>query len=284
MQGVYRIRNKLDGKRYIGSTDNLQTGWKYRKRALRKGKHHNIHLQRAWNKYGEKSFVFEVEESVEGDSKALKRREQDYLDEWFPTGLLYNIARKADRPSFEGKKHTEESLDKMRNVQLGENNGMFGKTHTQETKDQMRESHLGYKHTQEALDKMSISQTKRYEAGEVGTFTGKYHTEETKQAQSESKIGEKNPNYGKKVWNSGTAGLYSEEYCQKISEGAARPYPAFYNVKTEESIPAGDNLWGMCEERELNYCNMWNVKTIPDRVTKTGWRLAKEEEIKRLSL
>jgi group I intron endonuclease len=63
--GVYSITNLLDGKRYIGQSqfNKDKLGLYGRCRAhlalLRRGKD-SIHLQRAWNKYGQDSFIVEV--------------------------------------------------------------------------------------------------------------------------------------------------------------------------------------------------------------------------------
>lgn len=59
---IYQIVNVLTGFRYIGSTENFSK----RKRAhlyrLRKHIHENLHLQRAWDKYGEEAFrIFVIE-------------------------------------------------------------------------------------------------------------------------------------------------------------------------------------------------------------------------------
>ena len=57
---IYRILNNVTGYSYIGCSKNLKSRWKEHKRDLQKEKHHNIHLQRAWNKYKEESFTWEV--------------------------------------------------------------------------------------------------------------------------------------------------------------------------------------------------------------------------------
>ena len=57
---IYKIENTVNGKVYIGQTNDPEQ----RKRAhfggLKRNKHENPYLQSAWNKYGEDSFYFEV--------------------------------------------------------------------------------------------------------------------------------------------------------------------------------------------------------------------------------
>jgi group I intron endonuclease len=57
---VYAITNKVNGHRYIGSTANYKSRWHTHRSALRRGVHHSFILQKAWDKYGEPSFLFEV--------------------------------------------------------------------------------------------------------------------------------------------------------------------------------------------------------------------------------
>jgi len=57
---VYKIQNKLDGKPYIGMSKDYKRRWKEHRDGLRKDKHPNNHLQRAWNRDGEENFKFEI--------------------------------------------------------------------------------------------------------------------------------------------------------------------------------------------------------------------------------
>lgn len=65
ISGIYKIKNTKDGKVYIGSSvDVVDRLYKHRYK-LKNNKHFNLHLQRAWNRDGEESFVFEkIEEGV----------------------------------------------------------------------------------------------------------------------------------------------------------------------------------------------------------------------------
>lgn len=66
ISGIYAIKNKINGKRYVGSSISVHYRWGQQHRPeLRKQKHRNRHLQRAWNKYGEDAFEFEVIEACE---------------------------------------------------------------------------------------------------------------------------------------------------------------------------------------------------------------------------
>ena len=88
--GVYAITNEINGKRYVGSAKNIKRRFAEHKRDLNGQKHHNIVLQRSWNKYGEQSFSFDMIE--ECDEERRIEREQWYLDN---EKNLYNIAKEA---------------------------------------------------------------------------------------------------------------------------------------------------------------------------------------------
>lgn len=76
--GIYKIVNKIDGKYYVGSSQNIQYRWTEHKRRLNGNCHHNDYLQHAWNKYGSESFDFIILESTDIDKTMVI--EQKYLD------------------------------------------------------------------------------------------------------------------------------------------------------------------------------------------------------------
>ena len=71
--GVYAIRNKLDFKMYVGSTNSFKRRMAKHLGDLGKGNHHSILLQRAWNKYGQEMFEMIELEPVTDESVLLKR-------------------------------------------------------------------------------------------------------------------------------------------------------------------------------------------------------------------
>lgn len=89
LSGVYRITNTINNKLYIGSTcENFIIRWKSHINTLRRNTHKNAHLQNAFNKYGEKSFIFEIIEVCEKEDTL--NREQLYLNKHFGKNC-YNI-------------------------------------------------------------------------------------------------------------------------------------------------------------------------------------------------
>lgn len=61
---IYKIECLPNGKVYVGQSSSHRKRWGEHRRTLRLGEHHNILLQRAWIKYGERNFKFSVIEEV----------------------------------------------------------------------------------------------------------------------------------------------------------------------------------------------------------------------------
>lgn len=111
MKGVYSIINKINLKKYIGSTtESFIKRWNLHKWELRNNKHKNSHLQYAWNKYKEENFEFIILEELESN---ILEREQYYIDkEDFEN--LYNINLFATG----GSQFSKESIEKRRQTML----------------------------------------------------------------------------------------------------------------------------------------------------------------------
>jgi predicted GIY-YIG superfamily endonuclease len=96
--GVYQILCIASGKIYVGSAVDIRQRWAQHRRLLRRNKHHNQHLQQAWNRYGETSFVFSILELTERDT--LLSTEQQWIDKTrcFDSHVGYNIFSVAGSP------------------------------------------------------------------------------------------------------------------------------------------------------------------------------------------
>ena len=75
--GIYKLTNLSNGKIYIGQSVNVEDRIYKHKMALKGNYHKNDHLQKAWNKYGEDSFLFELIKSCK--IRYLDRFEKLYI-------------------------------------------------------------------------------------------------------------------------------------------------------------------------------------------------------------
>lgn len=141
--GIYVIYSSVNGRSYIGSAVNFSKRWGTHLACLRKGTHDNPHLQRAWNKYGEDAFEFEILEECATD--ALHEREQYYFD-LFPD--KYNCAPVAGTQL--GFKHSPEAKAKMSASRTGQ-------VIPPETRAKISAALAGRKKSPESIEKRTLS-------------------------------------------------------------------------------------------------------------------------------
>ncbi len=193
MVAIYTIRCTANGKVYVGSAVDINRRWKEHRHELRNNKHYNQRLQRAWNKYGESAFVFEVVETCKPSEILL--REQHWIDVLRAADKKYgfNILPKAyshlgaKRPSGTGAKistalkargirpvqpphyrHSEETRRKISAVQKGRKHSpetiekraskLRGRKQSPEHSEKVRLANLGKRRSPESRKKMSESQ------------------------------------------------------------------------------------------------------------------------------
>lgn len=111
--GVYKITCLPTSKSYIGSTTDLRKRKYWHWGDLRANRHHNRHLQYAWNKYGVGCFTFEVIELVMF-VEYLHEREQYWLDYYQASDPKrgFNAGKVACAPWL-GRSHSEETRQKL---------------------------------------------------------------------------------------------------------------------------------------------------------------------------
>ena len=148
MRCIYAIVNTITGNQYIGSSKNSYVRKKAHFNLLRRGAHHSIVLQRAFDKYGEDKFKFVVVEKVDENTDLIER-EQWWLDN---ANSSYNASKQA----LPGKERII----------------------TEETRAKMRAAKLGVKHPEWRNKEKSIYQ--------LGRDTGQKRSEEAKKAMSEA--------------------------------------------------------------------------------------------------
>lgn len=126
-QGIYKIVNKKNDNFYIGSAVNLKRRKTRHFSELRNNKHNNKHLQAAWNKYGEESFVFSIVELV-SSKEHLYAAEDRWLSGHVGAKYCYNIGMAAESPMLGmcgalsptwGYHHTDEAKAKIKAAGTG---------------------------------------------------------------------------------------------------------------------------------------------------------------------
>lgn len=103
MGSIYLIRNLINDKVYVGQTrQKIETRFSYHRSMLRAEKHDNDYLQKAWNKYGEKSFEFSILEDGIESQENLNQKEIYYISEYAATDRLhgYNLREGGNASKF----------------------------------------------------------------------------------------------------------------------------------------------------------------------------------------
>jgi len=204
--GVYKIKNVINNKTYVGSSVNAKKRIYIHFNDLRKNKHCNKHLQKAFNKYGENNFISEIIETIDyiDDKKILKHRllliEQKWIDKLIiqdNKNIGYNICLKAN--SCLGVKLSDEHKKKIGDANRGEKNSQYGRKYTDEEKEVLRQYSINM--SKEARKK--ISKSSKGNKYRLGTKQSK----ETRKKISEGNIGKHN-------------GKRTLETCKKISKAA----------------------------------------------------------------
>ena len=86
---IYQIINKVDGKRYVGQTIDIERRKKQHLTKLQNNTHPNIKLQQAWNEWGQESFYFDYEEFE--DSSVLDKKEIETIEKFDSFKNGYNM-------------------------------------------------------------------------------------------------------------------------------------------------------------------------------------------------
>lgn len=135
--GIYALRCSESGRCYVGRSCAIGTRVMAHIYILRNGTHDNNALQADFVKYGESSFDYVVLKELRNYSKqAMLDEEKKYIDS-FDFKTLYN-ARKSSNVGAYADEITEETRVKQSLRQMGDKNHFHGKKHSEETLEKMR--------------------------------------------------------------------------------------------------------------------------------------------------
>ena len=246
--GIYCITNKVNGKRYFGSSNNISRRWAEHLKTLRNKSHCNKKLQRAFNKYGAASFVFSVVELCSCDQ--LIDREQSFIDDERPHKNGYNISPFA-ASGFRGRNWSDEERAKQ-SIRMKERLARLGNPFK------------GRHHSEEVKKILSLA-NKGKQVGVKNPFFGKNHSEKTKavmaqrHAESKRMSGSGNVMFGKN---------HTESARQKIATSRQK---TFMFLNPNGVITEITNLKKYCRDSNLNSGAMFSV--LMGRVNHhKGWK------------
>ena len=190
---IYKITHKLSGKSYIGQTiRTLIQRWKEHSG----GKHLCIALKNAVAKYGKDAFSVEEIASYT-NLEDLNNAEEYYIDFYntlSPNGYnlkaggnnkTYSIESKAKMSAWQlGRKQSPEHIENKRLASIGEKNPFYGKKHTEETKQKIRDKKKGIPAKPRSPEYYAnISKAKQ---GSKNPMFGKTPSEESRKKKSNS--------------------------------------------------------------------------------------------------
>lgn len=211
--GIYKITNTVNNKSYIGSSVNIKKRFARHLSYLKNDRHENRYLMRAWEKYGEKVFIFEV--LLFCEKKNLAFFENRAIKQY---GALNSKNGYNCVPA--KRKCSGGSNSRKMYKRIAEANR--GRKHSREAKKKISEAGRGRKHTEKTKEKLSIinsnrSQKTRQRISKAlkgnklseeckrkisQTNKGRILSEETRARMSEARKGVKR----------------SKEFCLKMSE------------------------------------------------------------------
>lgn len=161
---IYAITNLVNGKKYIGYTKRPpeQRWMEHLSVCARKNEKSMYSIHRAIIKYGVDNFRFDVLFCSLDADYTLNEAEPYFISEYktLIKECGYNLTSGGDSPEF-----SEESLKKMSESRSGDKNHFYGKKHTQETKEKIskrakernvsgeRNPFYGKTHSKESVEK-----------------------------------------------------------------------------------------------------------------------------------
>jgi group I intron endonuclease len=231
---IYKITNKINGKRYIGQTQNtISARWSQHVHNAVKKKGRSI-LSEAIRKYGRENF--EIKSVCRcNDIEGMNRIEINCIR------LFKTLAPNGYNLDSGGKNNImhEKTKLKLRLAKLGKSCGPF----TQEHKNNLSKAHKGRKYPNRIISGETRKKISEANKGSGHYMFGKKQTEEVKQKLSlimkDKYIGENNPFYGKK---------HSEESKKKISESRTGKYGGDKNPMFGKKGELSPNFGRKCSE------------------------------------
>jgi len=230
MIGIYKITNKINGKVYIGKSNNIHRRWKEEINGQV-----NDHLKKSFKRYGIDSFIFEI--IKECDIENLNYFEKQAILEYksYDKRYGYNKTFGGD-----GGTWSEEVCKKFSEKMMGSGNHFYGKTHTDNTKKMFKKR-----------------------AGTNHWHYGGINSLETRKKQSITKLGANNPN-AKIIYCFTKEGklIRGFDCIADASRYTGIGYSAIKNCVSGLTKTAGGIIWSVNETKCIEYSNKTNRRVL----------------------
>lgn len=159
ISGIYKITNKINGKCYIGQSNDIKRRWKEHRSKYSWKTNHVIY--RAFKKYGFENFTFEIVEECE--IELLSEKEIYYISKFNTYNDGYNET--AGGEGISGFNHSEETKRKLSEKLSGEKHPNYGKPMSEDQKKLRSDIFKGRVFSEETIDKMREAKIGVYDRG-----------------------------------------------------------------------------------------------------------------------
>ena len=230
---VYKATNKINGKMYIGQTVGSLDARISRHISDALLERYDMYFHNAVRKHGKENFDWKI--IAECNSlEELNKAEIEMIEKYNTFGNGYNLTKGGEGSS--GFKHSEETKQKLSEINSGENNPNYGKRRSEETRRKISDSNKG----------------KNDFRGKNNPMYGKHHSEETKRKISEAEKGKQISKEARKKMSKARKGEKSYLYGKY---GSKHPTAKKYIV----TMPEGKKIfvYGIA-----NFCKNYKEKNL----------------------
>lgn len=190
MAAIYVIKNKANGKCYVGSAASVSKRWNSHRYMLRKGIHHSPALQRAWVKYSQDGFEFTILEQLTETCQVIVR-EQHWIDELHASHPQrgYNVApaagTRAGVPQPESVKVSSKALH-LGVAKSAEHRRKISEATKGRPKSEAHRQKIREATQRQFADPAARAAAAEKQRGKPGHMKGKHHSEATRKKLSDS--------------------------------------------------------------------------------------------------
>jgi group I intron endonuclease len=262
---IYKITNTVSGKSYIGETkeEDVERRWKQHKNTIKHGRGCPA-LQDAVRKYGWDAFKFEIVVICFDENRY--DMEQHYIKKYntlVPNG--YNITLGGVGGGFIGKKHTPETLAKIKEslAKFKEANPNHIDTYREKLSNSLKKLNIGER----------LKNSEKWQAAvKEGRVGGGAHKNAEKKAEIYKKVSETLKKYYKE--NNGNAYINTEKHRAKMSKAVGK---SIHKIENGNIIKTYDSISEAARKNEIPSSTLCRAVKLNKELKGFVWQLATQD-------